>query len=91
MQSGGCWDSSMGPTPSRAPTTESRHIRPHHNWHSISGRPSPVAGGSRRRRRSIGGYERGTTPGGSVLRGEDSEVLLLYDEIMRQTDPALRP
>jgi len=35
--------------------------------------------------------ERGTTPSGPAFRDEDSEVQSLYDEIMRQTDPALRP
>jgi hypothetical protein len=35
--------------------------------------------------------ERGTTPSGSAFRDEDSEVQRLYDEMMRQTDPALRP
>jgi hypothetical protein len=35
--------------------------------------------------------EHGTAPGAPQLHDEDHEVQQLYDEIMRQTDPALRP
>jgi len=35
--------------------------------------------------------ERGTTPSGPAFRDEDSEVQRPYDEIICQTDPALRP
>ena len=35
--------------------------------------------------------ERDTAPGTPQLHDEDHEVQQLYDEIMRQTDPAFRP
>ena len=35
--------------------------------------------------------ERGAAPSAPQLHGEDREVQQLYDEIMRQTDPSLRP
>jgi hypothetical protein len=35
--------------------------------------------------------ERGAAPSAPQLNGEDREVQQLYDEIMRQTDPSLRP
>ena len=35
--------------------------------------------------------ERGTTPSAPAFRDEDREVQQLYEAIMRQTDPALRP
>jgi hypothetical protein len=63
-----------------------------HNWYSISG---PAVAGRRRQQtaeeidRRLN--ERGTTPSGPTFRDEDSEVQRLYDEIMRQTDPAFRP
>jgi hypothetical protein len=35
--------------------------------------------------------ERDTAPGTPHLHDEDREVQQLYEEIMRQTDPSLRP
>jgi hypothetical protein len=56
-------------------------------WPVVAGhRRQPTAEEFDRRR-----DERGTAANTSGFRDEDREVRQLYDEIMRQTEPALRP
>ena len=55
----------------------------------------PMAAGHRRQPTAEEIYrridERGTAPGASRFSDKDREVQQLYDEIMHQTDAALRP
>jgi hypothetical protein len=55
----------------------------------------PIVGGHRRQPNAVEiarlMRERSTAPSGPQSRDEDREVQQLYDEIMRQTDPMLRP
>jgi hypothetical protein len=56
-------------------------------WPTVTDhRRQPTAAEIERRMR-----ERDTAPGTPQLHDEDHEVQQLYDEIMRQTDPAFRP